>query len=386
MRTAAYLAGWVALAHGVNDAYAAFLAPLLPRIMDKLGLSIALAATLAMTLSLAASILQPLMGYLSDRYGRRVFVVLGPLLSATFLPLMGVTTSFWILVVFLTLGGLGSAVFHPPAASMAARISEGKGSGLRMSVFSLGGSLGWAIGPLIAVGFVGWFGMDKLWLAMFPGILVALVLFPLLPPGRTDRGARLPPSPGKILRRLRGPLGLLFGISVVGAFAQRVFLTMGPIAAARAGASEAAGALALSLYLGTQALGTLAGGFLADRVDRSYLLAGLTFFAFPAHFLAVYLTPGQVPAYFMAGVAGFFGMAMMPAIVVKAQELLPDSAAVSSGIVMGLAWGVGSLGVLGTGALGDWIGPREAAMVSMPALLIGTALALQPKLREKDRF
>lgn len=386
VRTAAYLSGLVALAHGFNDAYAAFLAPLLPRIMDKLGLSIALAATLAMTLSLAASVLQPLMGYLSDRFGRRIFVVLGPLLSATFLPLIGVTSSFWMLVVFLLLGGLGSAVFHPPGASMAARISEGKGSGLRMSVFSLGGSLGWAIGPLIAVGLVGWIGLEKLWLAMFPGILVAIVLYVLLPPGRTDRAAQPPPSPGKILRRLRGPLGLLFGISAVGAFAQRVFLTMGPIVAARAGVSEAAGALALSLYLGSQALGTLTGGYLADRMDRGHLLAGLTFFAFPAHFLAVSLTPGEAPAYIMAGAAGFFGMAMMPAIVVKAQELLPDSAAVSSGIVMGLAWGVGSLGVLVTGALGDWIGPREAAMVSMPALLLGTALALHPRLREGDRI
>ncbi len=385
VRSAAQLVGLVALAHGFNDAYAAFLAPLLPRIMDKLGLSIALAATLAMTLSLAASVLQPLMGYLSDRYGRRFFVVLGPLLSAIFLPLMGVTSSFWILVVILLLGGLGSAVFHPPGASMAARVSEGKGSGVRMSVFSLGGSLGWALGPLIAVGLVGWIGLENLWLAMFPGILVAIILYPLLPPGRTDRGAQPPPSPRNILGRLRGPLGLLFGISAVGAFAQRVFLTMGPIAAARAGASEAAGALALSLYLGTQALGTLAGGYLADRVDRGRLLAGLTFFAFPAHFLAVSLTPGEVPAYIMAGVAGFFGMAMLPAIVVKAQEVHPDSAAVSSGIVMGLAWGVGSLGVLVTGALGDWIGPREAAMVSMPVLLLGTALALHPRLREGDR-
>ena len=87
----------------------------------------------------------------------------------------------------------------------------------------------------------------------------------------------------------------------------------------------------------------------------------------------------------MAGVAGFFGMAMMPSIVVKAQELLPESAAIGSGIVMGLAWGVGSLGVLVTGAMGDWIGPREAAMVSMPALLLGTVLALQPRLRETGR-
>jgi FSR family fosmidomycin resistance protein-like MFS transporter len=379
------LAGLVAVAHGVNDAYAAFLPPLLPRIMDKLGLSIAMAATLAMTLSLGASILQPLMGFLSDRYGRRTFVVLGPVLSALFLSLIGATSSFWVLILFLLLGGLGSAVFHPPAASMAAQVSEGKGSGVRMSVFSLGGSLGWALGPLVAVGLVGWIGLDGLWMAMFPGILLALLLFPLFPTTGAHRGARLPPSPGKVLRELRGPLGLLFGISVVGAFAQRVFLTMGPIIGARAGASEASGALALSLYLGTQAVGTLAGGFLADRVDRGRLLAWLTFLAFPAHFLAVSLPPGELPAFVLASAAGFFGMAMMPSIVVRAQELLPQSAAVGTGIVMGLAWGVGSLGVLVTGALGDWIGPREAAMVSMPALLLGTVLALQRPLREGKR-
>ena len=382
---AATVAAAVALAHGVNDSYAAFLSPLLPRIMEKLGLSIALAATLAMILSLAASLLQPLVGFLSDRYGRRVFVVLGPLLSAVFLSMIGLPSSFALLMTFLVLGGLGSAVFHPPAASMAARISEGKGSGMRMSVFSLGGSLGFAVGPLIAVGIVGWFGLEKLWIAMFPGILVALAVFPFLPPSPRDREAKLPPSPGKVLRRLRGPLGLLFGISMMGAFAQRVFLTMSPIIGAESGASETAGALALSLYLGAQALGTLAGGYLADRMDRGRLLAGLTFFAFPAHFLAVSLSPGGLPAYSAACVAGFFGMAVMPSIVVKAQEILPDSAAVGSGIVMGLAWGAGSICVLGTGALADWIGPREAAMVSMPALLIGTALALHPLLREKGR-
>jgi len=379
---AAALAGLIALTHGVNDAYAAFLSPLLPRIMEKMGLSIALAATLAMTLSLAASLLQPLMGYLADRHGRRIFVVLGPLLSGVFLSLVGLAPTFWILVGILLLGGLGSATFHPPGASYAARISEGKGSGLRMSVFSLGGSLGWALGPLIAVGLVGWVGLEGLWIAMFPGILLAILLWHLLPPGRSDRSPNPPPSPLKVLRRLRGPLGLLMGISVVGAFAQRVYITMEPIVVARSGGSEGIGAISLSVYLGAQALGTLMGGYLSDRMDRSRLLAGLTLLSFPAHFLAVSLPPGQAPAFLMAAAAGFLGMAMMPGIVVKAQELLPEGAAVSSGIVMGLGWAIGSLGVLITGALGDWIGPREAAMVSMPVLLVGTLLALHPALRE----
>jgi MFS transporter, FSR family, fosmidomycin resistance protein len=384
-RRAARLAGLVALAHGVNDAYTAFLSPLLPRIMERMGLSIALAATLAMTLSLAASLLQPLMGYLSDCYGRRTFVVLGPLLSATFLSLVGVPSSFWILVAFLLLGGLGSASFHPPAASMAARIGEGKGSGLRMSVFSVGGSAGWAAGPLVAVGLVGWLGLDRLWLAMFPGVLLAVFLWRVLPPDRPLATAQLPPSPRTLLRRLPGSLWLLFGISVTGAFAQRVFLTMHPIVVARAGGSEGLGALSLSVYLGAQAAGTLLGGYLSDRMDRGRLLAGLTLAAFPAHLLAVSLSPGAPTALLMAAAAGFLGMAMMPAVVVKAQELLPDEAAVISGIVMGLAWAVGSMGVLGTGALGDWLGPREAAMVSMPVLLLGTLLALHPRLRETDR-
>lgn len=383
-RQAAFLAGVVALAHGVNDAYAAFLSPLLPRIMAKMDLSITLAATLAMALSLGASVLQPLMGYLADRHGRRLFIVLGPLLSGVFLSLIGIAPTFWILVAFLLLGGLGSAAFHPPGASYAARISEGKGSGLRMSVFSLGGSLGWAIGPLLAVGLVGWLGLEGLWMAMFPGAFLALALWRILPPGRSDRPLRPPPAPLAVLRRVRGPLGLLLGISVVSAFAQRVYLTMEPIVVARAGGPETIGALSLSIYLGAQTLGTLTGGALSDRVDRSHLLAGLTLLAFPAHFLAVALPPGRFPAFAAAAAAGFLGMAIMPGLVVKAQELLPEGAAVSSGIVMGLAWAVGSLGVLGTGALGDWLGPREAAMVSMPALLAGTLLALHPGLREED--
>lgn len=385
LRHPVLLATAVAIAHGINDAYVAFLHPLLPRIMDNLGLSVTLAATLAMVLSLAASLVQPLMGHLADRYGRRLFVVLGPVLCAVFLSLIGVAPSFALLVLFLTLGGLGSAMFHPPGASMAVRVSEGKGTGLRYSLFSFGGSAGYALGPLIAVGLVAVLGLRGLAFAMVPMLLLAPLLWWLLPAGRSERPATPPPSLRALLALLRGPLGLLFAISAIGAFVQRVFLTMEPIVVAQAGGSEAAGATALSIYLGGSALGSLVAGPLADRIDRRGLLAALAAVGTPSHMLALWLAPASAGSLAAAFVAGFCIMAMLPPVVVMAQELVPEGAAVSSGIVMGLAWAAGSVGVLGTGMLGDVYSARAAALLSVPVLLAAAVLSIGPGLRPVAR-
>jgi FSR family fosmidomycin resistance protein-like MFS transporter len=375
----------VAFAHFITDAYNAFLPPLLPRIMDGMGLSIALAATLAMVLSISSSVLQPLMGYLADRFGRRWFVAAGPVCSGVFLSLIGVAPSFMLLVALLILGGLGSAAFHPPSASAAARVQAGKGSGARLSLFSFGGALGFAVGPLVAVGIVARWGLETLWVAMIPGILVGGVILWVLPTDRAERAARLPPSPRRVLDRLAGPLGVVFAISALGAFTQRVFLTFEPIIVNQAGGSEALGAGVLSIYLAAQAFGTLTGGFLADRVDRRRLLLALSLVALPAHLLAVSLSPGSNGALFAAGLAGYTNMAMLPAMVVMAQEMLPEGAAVSSGIVMGLAWGLGSIGVLFVGIVADQVGAQTAATWSMPALGLAALLTLHPALRPHGR-
>lgn len=371
----------VAVAHGLNDAYAAFVPPLLPRLMDRLGLSIALAATVAMAYSIAASLLQPLLGYLADRYGRRAFLVAGPLLSGVFVSLMGWAPSFWVLLVLLALGGLGSAAFHPPGASYAVRVAEGKGSGVRYSVFSFGGSAGFALGPLIAVTLVGSLGLRGLWVAMLPVLLLTPFFWANLPSGRSERPAHPPPGPVEIARLLAGPLGLVFGVSALMGWAQRTFLTLEPIIVARQGGSETLGAVALSAYLAAQALGTLAGGYLADRMDRRRLLMGLCALALPTHLAAVGTSPGSAGALVAAALAGFFGMSVLPPVVVMAQEILPRSAAVGSGIVMGLAWAAASVGVLLTGAFADRVGARMAALATMPVILGAAALAAHPWMR-----
>ena len=375
----------VAVAHGINDAYASFVPPLLPRIMDSLGLTIAAAAALSSAFAIATALPQPLFGYFADRFGRRAFAVGGVVTGAVFVSLIGFAPSFWILFLMLVLGGLGGAAFHPPGASYAVRVGAGRGGGKRYSVFSFGGALGYAAGPLVAVGLVAWGGMQRLWVAMIPAILLAPLFFRGLPSGRGEtRGAPPAPPPSTVLRRLAGPLGIIFGVSSAMAFVQRVFLTMEPIIVAEAGGSEALGAAALSLYLGAQAFGTLAGGMLADRMNRRHLLFGLCAAALPAHLLAVWLGPWGAPGLVAIGIAGFLGMATLPPIVVMAQEMLPRAPGASSGVVMGLAWTVGAVGVMGTGALADFAGPQSAAFWSMPAAGLAALLALHPGLKYDD--
>jgi FSR family fosmidomycin resistance protein-like MFS transporter len=365
----------VAVAHGFNDAYAAFVHPLLPRLMGRFGLTIAMAATLAMAFSLASSVFQPLLGYLADRHGRRVFLVGGALVVGCFSSMLGSAPSFGVLVTALLIAGLGSAAFHPPGAAYAARVSDGRGSGARYSLFSFGGAAGYAMGPLVAVWIVQSRGLQGLWIAMIPILVLSPVLYFNLPSARSERPAHPPPAPGAVLGQLAGPLGLVFGVSAAMAWAQRAFLTMVPIIVARTGGSETVGAVMLSVYLGAQAFGTVAGGLLTDRMDRRRMLMGLCGLALPAHLVAVGLPVGTTAAFAAAAFAGFLGMATLPGIVVIAQELIPGGAGVGSGIVMGLAWATGSVGVLVTGAAADVMGPLQATLLTMPVILIAVAFS-----------
>ena len=371
----------VGVAHFVNDLYSSFLSPLLPRLMDNLGMSIALAAGLAMTWSLAGSLIQPVAGYLADRYGRKLFVVGGPLVSGIFLSLIGLAPSVEVLALILIAGGMGSAAFHPPGAAMSGGAAEGKGSGLRMSLFAFGGLFGFAVGPLTVVGLVAVVGLDGMWIAMIPAILVCGLIFKVLPADRPHPNAVPPPALKEVLRRLRGPIGVIFGIGALSGFIQRLFMTLSPIISFQDGVSEATGAVILSVYMGGQAAGTLVGGILTDHMDRTLLLAGLTALAIPAHFFTFWLPSGSASMLLFAALAGFLNLALMPPVIVMAQEIMPESKAVGSGIVMGLAWATGSVGVIAFGFLANAIGPRPAALVSLPLLAIGTVLAFHPAIR-----
>src|SRR5438093_631100 len=149
----------VTLGHFLNDSYGSFFAPILPVLVEKLSLSLTAASGLAAIPSLTSALFQPLYGMASDRIRGRCGIILGPLGSVVCMGSLGVVPHAF-LVALLLLAGLGSAAFHPQAVAAAGTVS-GARRGLGIAVFTCGGNLGCAVGPLAMVGAVHFCGLDR---------------------------------------------------------------------------------------------------------------------------------------------------------------------------------------------------------------------------------
>src|SRR3990170_6815202 len=172
---------WAAtFAHFLNDFYVSFLAPLLPLVVAKFDLSLALAGFLATVLTTSAAMSQPLFGALADRMRRRLFVVVGPLLTIAAMGLIGLAPTYTILLGLLLLAGTGTASFHPQGASSAGQAS-GARLGRGLSLFVAGGELGYSLGPLVIAVVVQARGLAATWMVAVPGLAACALLWRFIP-------------------------------------------------------------------------------------------------------------------------------------------------------------------------------------------------------------
>ena len=136
------------LVHFTGDLYASFINPLLPVFADSFSLSMTQVGLLAGVNRLFMFVVQPLAGYFADHYRSRLFVLGGPLLTMVFIPLVGYAPSFLFLMAFIAIGSIGQALFHPPVAGMISGYS-GRHFGFSMSIFNVGGTFAFAVGPIV---------------------------------------------------------------------------------------------------------------------------------------------------------------------------------------------------------------------------------------------
>jgi MFS transporter, FSR family, fosmidomycin resistance protein len=364
----------LATTHFVVDGYGNIYAPLLPLLIPQLGLSLAAAGTLQMCFQMATSVAQLGFGRLADRWRPRLLVVAGPFVTVTILSLIGLAPNAWALAAVLVVGGLGGAAFHPPAAALVHRMG-GVRTGFAMSVHISGGSLGFAMGPLLFAPFVQRFGLMSTPLLMAPGLVALAFLLRSVPPLERLHD-RHEDAGFASLRPYARPLSLLYGIVVLRTLASLSFATFMPVMLTRRGMSVAEAGSAVAAYLFATGIGGFLGGPAADRWGpRRVIIVSLTT-AVP--FLAVAPTLSGWAFVAVLSVGGFLLQSTLPVNVTFGQTLAPISAATVSSLMMGFAWGTGGLSVPFVGMLADRIGIERAlvTMAFMPLLAAMLALPL----------
>jgi MFS transporter, FSR family, fosmidomycin resistance protein len=369
--------------HLATDFANGALPALLPFFVDKFDLSYTLAAAAMLASAVSSSIVQPLFGLWSDRRGAIWLLPAGVALAGIGIALAAVAPSYWLVLVLVVVSGLGVAAFHPEGSKFAAFVG-GRRRASAMSLFSIGGNLGFALGPTIATPLVLAFGLEGGLLLAVPCVVVALVLVrtaPFLGSFASERARRLAADgPDRV-----GALVLLLGVIAFRSIAWFGLITFVPLWEVSLGHSKAHGNHLLSLMLLAGGLGTLAAGPLADRFGRRPVLLVST--AVTAPLILVFVAVGgAVGAIALAGV-GISVISTFGVTMVMAQEYLPSRIGMASGLSIGLSIGLGGVGAVALGAVADSIDLRAAMYVAAAAAAVALVLAaLLPSTRPSRRL
>lgn len=372
--------GLLALGHFTVDAYSSFLSPLLPLLIAKMSLSMTEVGAVVAVASFSNSFSQLFFGWTSDRLRRPWYIAFGPLFAAVFLSAVGIAPNLWALMALLAAGGLGVAAFHPQGVMLAGRTSQRRS--VAVSLFITGGTLGFALGPLLSVSVVTMFGLSRTWIAAFPGLLVSALLLAWF--ARQPVAAHAQHERPRLdeLKPVAGPLTLLFFAVVMRSAVGMSFTNFVSVLLHDRGFPLQLTGTLVTCYLACGALGGFAGGWLAERHSGRFVVIVSFLVSIPLYAAFLFLPTGPGLACLM--LAGFVLQSSLPVNVVLGQELAPRHASTISSLLMGVAWAVGALLMGGVGMLADVTGLRNALLSLTVLLAIGLACGLAlPRRREE---
>ncbi|CAL9648258.1 MFS transporter [Streptomyces sp. enrichment culture] len=357
------------LAHACVDVYQGTVAALVPYFVAERAYSYAAASGLVLAASLVSSLVQPLFGALTDRWAMPWLLPLSALAAGAGVALSGVAGSYPLALAVTAVSGVGVAAYHPEAAR-AARAAAG-GSHTAMGRFSLGGNVGFALAPPLVAAVVAVGGLRASPLLVVPALAGAVLCAAAVrPAGSRTAGRGAPVAAGRddwpSFLRLSGAV-VCRSVVFVGLSA---FVSL--YVRERAGGGDAAGTAALCLLYAGGAVGTVAGGRLAERygrltvVRRSYALTVLAV-------AGVVLVPGPAVYVFVALTsAGLYVPFSLH--ITLGQDFLPRRVGTASGVTLGLAVSAGGLAAPALGALADATSLRTALLPLIALPLLGRLL------------
>ncbi|MCP3876474.1 MAG: MFS transporter [Desulfobacteraceae bacterium] len=351
------------LIHFTGDFYSSFFAPLLPVFVNKLGLTLAQVGLITGIVRLLSFIVQPVTGYLADRYKTRSFVFIGLFCAFFFIPFSGVAPSFWVLLIVLCIGSIGSSMFHPATTGMVSLYS-GNRAGFCLSIYNTGGIFAFALGPVFITWYVAKFGLENMPYTIILGAIAFIFCIKYLPVPVTENLSHLGffGSIKETLGKVYKSIFLIWLVMVLRAVTGQAFMTFMPIHLANKGYHLVSVGFIVSLFILAGTLSGLLAGYLADKTDFKKIFFISHMLMAPALLLYLYL-PGPY-VYIGSFVAGFAVLATLPLGVAMAQKLAPKSRSMVSSLMMGFAYGLGGAISPFIGKLGDIYGLENVLFYS----------------------
>jgi FSR family fosmidomycin resistance protein-like MFS transporter len=357
--------------HLATDFAGGALPALIPFLRERFSLSYTLVGVLVLASQASSSLVQPLFGLWSDRRGAMWLLPAGIALAGVGIALAADAPRFWLVVLLVLVSGLGIAAFHPEGSKFAGYVS-GRRRASGMSFFSIGGNLGYAIGPIVATVVVHHFGLRGGFLLALPCLAVAAAVVALGPylrefvPDRRSMAARA----GDDDRRA---MALLLGLVVCRTIPWFGLIAFVPLWEVHLGHSKAYGNRMLALMLFAGGVGTLVMGQLADRIGRRAVMLGSITLASPL--MILFLTVGGAPGAIALALVGACVVGTYGVTMVMSQEYLPGHVGMASGLSIGLSVGLGGVAAVGVGRLADLTSLRTALLATALTPLPGIVLA-----------
>ncbi|MFC1868487.1 MFS transporter [Thermodesulfobacteriota bacterium] len=367
----------IALGHVWVDASQGILPVALTKFKELFALNYFQIGVVMMVLNLTSSVIQPVFGFISDRKPIGWFVPVGILWTVIAMGLLGWAPTYFFVLLIVGLSGLGTAAFHPRAMKAIYFVS-GLRKGFGAAIFSTGGNVGFALGPIVGSFLILGFGLHAtLWL-FFPGLLLFLAI--LFYPGDFLRRESI--SQDNSESSVEGDSHPILWISLIAACLVVIvrswvyvsFITYLPMFLQDQGINLKAGSTMLTVFLAGGAAAGLFGGHLSDRVGRRSVIAISNLLYVPIMSLLI-LSSGPW-LWVFAVLSGATLLASFSVTVVVAQELLPRHVGLASGLILGLSFGTGGLGTAFSGYLADIFGLYNTVWILTFAPLLAVVLAV----------
>lgn len=361
------------LIHFTGDFFQSFIRPMLPVLADKFSLNLTQVGMITGIATFMAFLIQPIFGYLADRYRTRLILLIGSFVGAICIPLVGIAPYFGIVLLLIGMGSISSAIYHPTAAGMVSAYA-GRRTGLSMSIFGLGGTLGFTVGPIVFAGYITLWGLHRLPYLTLLGLLVFALLFVLIPAsdgaGLTQRDffGTLRESIGEVWK----PVVTIWAIAFCRAFVEQAILTFIPVLTASEGHSLMSVGSLLSLFTVGGSVSAIVSGHLVDRIG--YKPIYFFSFAMSSPCVLLFIHGSGWTLYPIAFLCGFLLLATLFPALALAQRVAPKGRSLVSSIVMGLALGTAGILMPVAGMMADTFGIRTVlsylAFIPLAALFL----------------